>query len=450
MTRQAFRTPRWLITTLDEHGMLVVLLLVAAALSLATIQPQETTGHEAGFSLGQFAVSRFGPEPTLLAILADSDDDKALQQGLIEALGAGGTKHLVVAQGDPSTARRVLLESQGSPPRAIVCSTTTSEWLVVRDRGALNANLGQVEVIVPIRSLWPRFLTRVNILNIANQISVISILAIGMTLVVVTGGIDLSVGSLVALSGVLAAEFIRTWGGGVEASAWNMVFGCLLGITAATLAGCFSGLVIVGCGVPPFLATLATMLMVRGAALESTGGESIAALPDRFIWLGRGAEFGIPVAVLLAVLLYVVFHLILTRTVLGRHWLAIGGNPVVARLAGIRVGAAVVLAYATSGLLAGLGGVVLTSQLKNASPTYGEGYELTVIAAVVVGGASLNGGRARMAGTLTGALLIATIQNGMNLLDISPFVQKIVLGMVILIAVLLDRWRQHVVLNSAG
>jgi ribose transport system permease protein len=130
--------------------------------------------------------------------------------------------------------------------------------------------------------------------------------------------------------------------------------------------------------------------------------------------------------------------------------LAIGGNPVVARLAGIRVGAAVVLAYATSGLLAGLGGVVLTSQLKNASPTYGEGYELTVIAAVVVGGASLNGGRARMAGTLTGALLIATIQNGMNLLDISPFVQKIVLGMVILIAVLLDRWRQHVVLNSAG
>lgn len=187
MTRQAFRTPRWLITTLDEHGMLVVLLLVAAALSLATIQPQETTGHEAGFSLGQFAVSRFGPEPTLLAILADSDDDKALQQGLIEALGAGGTKHLVVAQGDPSTARRVLLESQGSPPRAIVCSTTTSEWLVVRDRGALNANLGQVEVMVPIRSLWPRFLTRVNILNIANQISVISILAIGMTLVVVTG-----------------------------------------------------------------------------------------------------------------------------------------------------------------------------------------------------------------------------------------------------------------------
>jgi ribose transport system permease protein len=450
VTRKAYRIPRWLITALDEHGMLVVLLLVAAALSLATIQPQETTGREAGLALGQLAASQFGPDQRLLAILADSDDDRALHQGLLEALGPSGVKQLVVAQGDPSAARHLLQEPQAVSPRAIICSTTTSEWLVVRDRGTVNDKLGTVNVLVPVRGMWPRFLTRVNILNIANQISVISIIAIGMTLVVVTGGIDLSVGSLVALSGVLAADFIRAYGGGVEARASTMVFGCLLGIAAATLAGCFSGLVIVGFGVPPFLSTLATMLIVRGAALQWTGGESIAALPDRFVWLGRGTEFGIPVAVWLAVLLFVAFHLVLTRTVLGRHWLAIGGNPIVARLAGIRVGAAVVLTYAISGLLAGLGGVVLTSQLKNASPTYGDGYELTVIAAVVVGGASLNGGRARMAGTLTGALLIATIQNGMNLLDISPFVQKIVLGMVILISVLLDRWRQHVVLCATG
>ena len=189
--------------------------------------------------------------------------------------------------------------------------------------------------------------------------------------------------------------------------------------------------------------TLGVMLMARGTAQEMTNGESIANLPERFVWLGRDTTWGMPNGVLLMLGLFVAAGLMLRWTVLGRHMLAVGGNIRAARLAGVPVNRVMVTAYTLCGLLAGLGGVVLASQLKSASPTYGEGYELMVIASVVVGGTSLAGGQGGLFGTLVGALLIAVINNGMNLLGISPFAQKIVLGSVILMAVLLDRLRRR-------
>ena len=175
-----------------------------------------------------------------------------------------------------------------------------------------------------------------------------------------------------------------------------------------------------------------------------SGGESIAELPERFVWLGRGTGFfGLPHAVLLMLLLYGAAHFLMTRTVFGRRLYAVGGNQEAARLSGVPVGRVVLSAYVIAGLLAGLGGVILASQLKSGSPTYGNMYELYVIAAVVVGGTSLAGGEGKIFGTLVGALVIAVIQNGMNLTNIESYTQKIVLGVVILGAVLIDRMRHR-------
>lgn len=441
MTPRSEKVRAFLATILDEHGMLGVLFLVATALSLATLRPHETSGREAGIRLVD-SLGALSANDIVVAIAANTAEDRNFAEAAKEILATRGTR-VISAIGDPSDARKALELAAGlNPlPSAIACSPTASDWIIIHEKDSIFPALASVPVVVPEEGIWPAFLTRANLLNIANQIAVISIIAIGMTVVVATGGIDLSVGSLVALSGVLAADFIRH-NGGPRASGAIIATGCILGILASTTAGFFSGAVVTGLGVPPFLATLATMLVVRGAALEWTGGESIAALPDSIVWLGKGNIGPVPVAMGLMLVLYIAFHILMTRAVAGRYWLAIGGNPMVARLAGIPVSSMVTVAYGVSGALAGLGGILLTSQLKNASPTYGDGYELTVIAAVVVGGASLSGGKARMAGTLTGAFLIATIQNGMNLLSISPFLQKIVLGAVILTAVVIDRWRR--------
>jgi ribose transport system permease protein len=292
--------------------------------------------------------------------------------------------------------------------------------------------------------LWPTFLKAANILNIANQITVIAIMAIGMTLVIITGGIDLSVGSLAALAAVVVALLIRDFAGGTEAGMTGMLLASSAAIMCCGLAGAVSGGMVILFGVPPFIVTLAMMLVASGLASLLSGGESIAELPDRFVWLGRGTGIvGLPHAVLLMLLLYGAAHGLMTWTVFGRRLYAVGGNREAARLSGVPVGGVILSAYVLAGLLAGLGGVILASQLKSGSPTYGNMYELYVIAAVVVGGTSLAGGEGKMFGTLVGALVIAVIQNGMNLTNIESYTQKIVLGVVILGAVLIDRLRHR-------
>jgi ribose transport system permease protein len=291
---------------------------------------------------------------------------------------------------------------------------------------------------------WPNFLKRDNLLNIANQIAVIAIVAIGMTMVIITGGIDLSVGSLIALSAVVAGLGIRDWFGGTGAGAGGMIVASVVAVLVCGGAGALSGGFVTLFGIPPFIVTLAMMLVASGAAFLLSHGQSVYQVPDSFVWLGRGADlFNLPNAVVLMAVLYLGAHIVMTRTVLGRFLYAVGGNRVAARLSGVPVRRVLLTAYIASGLLAGLGGVIMASQLKSGAPTYGGMYELYVIAAVVVGGASLNGGSGRMFGTLIGALTIAVIQNGMNLTNVESYTQKVVLGLVILGAVLLDLLRRR-------
>jgi ribose transport system permease protein len=215
-------------------------------------------------------------------------------------------------------------------------------------------------------------------------------------------------------------------------------------IIACGLSGAFSGFMITRFRIPPFIATLAMMQVAAGTAYIISQGRPIYQIPAGFIWLGRGLDpfLKIPIAVLLMVVLYVVAHVVMSRTTLGRYIYAVGGNEEAARLAGIRVKRVLMFVYTLCGMLAGLGGVLMASQLKSGAPTYGVTYELYVIAAVVVGGTSLSGGEGRILGTLIGALVIGVIQNGMNLTNVETYTQKVVLGLVILGAVLLDRLKQ--------
>jgi len=215
----------------------------------------------------------------------------------------------------------------------------------------------------------------------------------------------------------------------------------LAALAVCAAIGCFSGWMITSFRIPPFIATLAMMQVAAGVAYILSQGKPIYALPEGFVWLGRGNDpvTQLPVAVLLMFVLYVLAWVVMERTTFGRYLYAVGGNPEAARLAGIRVKTVLVVAYALCALLAGLGGIVMASQLKSGAPTYGLSYELYVIAAVVVGGTSLSGGEGKIIGTLIGAFVIAVIQNGMNLTHIESYTQKVVLGLVILAAVLFDR-----------
>lgn len=438
---------RWnqLLAAFSGQGMLGVLLLVCVLLSAATVVREEPTGPLAGTRLAQAVLERFGPTASVLVVAGEGAENQALAESLRRGMIQGGITPVAVVVGDPVDTRHELeaLSRAGTVLDAIACSSEVPDWLVLRDLPRLFPVLGTPALIVPDGSAWPRFLTRENLLNIMGQITVIAIVAVGMTLVVVVGGIDLSVGSLIGLSAIVCADWISRHGGGENAGVGSMVVGGLLAVVLCGAVGTAHGTLVALLGAPPFLVTLGVMLMARGTAQEMTNGESIANLPERFVWLGRDTTWGMPNGVLLMLGLFVAAGLMLRWTVLGRHMLAVGGNIRAARLAGVPVNRVMVTAYTLCGLLAGLGGVVLASQLKSASPTYGEGYELMVIASVVVGGTSLAGGQGGLFGTLVGALLIAVINNGMNLLGISPFAQKIVLGSVILMAVLLDRLRRR-------
>ncbi len=256
-------------------------------------------------------------------------------------------------------------------------------------------------------------------------------------------GIDLSSGSLIALAAVTATWLIREVAGAEKASAFGTAASCAAAIGACALVGCFSGLMVTWFNIPAFIATLAMMLVASGLAFTIAEGQSIYQVPDSFVRLGRGAGLGLPNPVLLMLLLYFAAHLLMTRTPLGRYIYAVGGNPEAARLSGVPVRRVLLFAYTLCGALAGLGGVVLASQLKSGSPTFGQMYELYVIAAVVVGGTSLSGGEGKVLGTLIGALIIAVIQNGMNLTQVENYTQKVVLGLVILGAVLVDRIKRR-------
>jgi ribose/xylose/arabinose/galactoside ABC-type transport system permease subunit len=290
-----------------------------------------------------------------------------------------------------------------------------------------------VIVAVGLSLTSPDFLTVGNLLNVMRQASINALIGFGMTLVILLGGIDLSVGSILALSSVMSASLMQ--------SGMSPAFATLAGIVAGGLMGLVNGLVISKGKVAPFIATLGSMTVLRGLALVVSDGSPISNFnSDFFSMLGGGYVARlIPVPVVLMLIMFGVFWFVLRKTVFGRHVYATGGNAESARLSGVKVDRIQLWVYAISGVMAAIAGIVLTSRLNSAQPTAGTGYELDAIAAVVLGGTSLTGGRGWIFGTLVGALLIGVLNNGLNLLDVSSFYQQVVKGCVILLAVLIDR-----------
>jgi ribose transport system permease protein len=430
----------------SEYGIALALLLLGGVFSAATLTEQQPEGAAAGEETAK-RIARDQPAGARVVIVAGTGRaDKEFADAVKASLEQAGRAVAAVSVGTPAEARKALagLAGQGVRPDVIAASRAAGRWSLLDDVASRVTGIGSPAVMTPTARRWPSFLTADNLLNIANQIAVIAILAAGMTLVIIAGGIDLSVGSLIALSAVLGTLLIRRYAGAEAATPAGMVACCIVAILACGLVGALSGLVVTVFAVPSFIVTLGVMMMASGAAFLVTEGESVYQLPNSFVWLGRGADLaGVPNAVVLTGLLYLAAHLVLTRTAFGRYVYAVGGNAEAARLAGVRVSVVIVFVFAGSGLLAGLGGVVMASQLKSGSPTYGQMYELYVIAAVVVGGTSLSGGEGNVLGTLLGALLIAVIQNGMNLTGVESYTQRVVLGAIIIGAVLLDRLKRR-------
>ncbi len=428
-----------------EYGMVFVLLLLCAFFSIVTISDQSPAGEAAAEQVAAHLKQEFGKSPRVLIAATDQPEDAVFTASLERALIATGAPVAAVVKGEPRQAREALLQIAASGVRldAIACTRAAGAWLVFSDLKTDFPTLGDPRIVTPRTHRWPTFLNAGNLLNITNQIAIIAIIAIGMTMVIITGGIDLSVGSLIALSAVLTARFIRDFAGGVEATAAGMILASAAAILACGSVGAFSGFMITRFRLPPFIVTLSIMFVGSGLAYKLAGGQTIYQLPESFIWLGRGADlFSLPNAVVLMFLLYVLGHVLMSRMTMGRYLYAVGGNSEASRLSGIPVKRVLMFAYIASALLAGLGGVLMASLLKSGSGTFGEMYELYVIAAVVVGGTSLSGGQGKMFSTLIGAFTIAVIQNGMNLKNVEAFDQKIVLGLVLLAAVLLDKIRR--------
>lgn len=430
---------------LSDYGMLVVLLLLCGFYSWITFDEQHPSGASGGQKLAAEMIRSFGPGTQVFIAARDGKDDVAFAKTLEERLGGAGFSVLDTVIGQPADVRQALekLASAGTRVDLIAANHTTAAWSIFENLGAKWPALAAAKVVTPQSFRWPNFLKGDNLLNIANQIAVIAIIAIGMTMVIITAGIDLSVGSLIALSAVVSTLLIRDLAGAESASALGMLLCDLSGIVLCGAIGCFSGVMVTFFSIPSFIVTLGMMLVASGLAYIFAKGQSIYQVPDSIIWLGRGADLRLPNAVLLMLVLYALAHLIMSRMALGRYIYAVGGNPEAARLSGVPVKSVLIFVYTLSGVLAGLGGVVMASQLKSGSPTYGAMYELYVIAAVVVGGTSLSGGEGKVIGTLIGALIIAVIQNGMNLTGVESYTQKVVLGLVILGAVLLDMLKRR-------
>jgi len=421
---------------LAGSGMLLALLLLCAFFSVVTWTEQ----HPQDAAAARQLAAQIAPGAKVLIVVRPQAEDSAFAEALNAALGSRAE----IVQGEPKDARAALERAAASGGLDVIaCNQATAAWLVFSDLGADFPALKNTQVLKPQPQSWPIFLKADNLLNIANQIAVIAILAIGLTIVIITGGIDLSVGSLIALSAVVTTLLVRDCFEGTSASVGGMLIAGVGGIVLCGVFGWISGMFITRLRMPPFIVTLAMMLVCSGLAYRLADNQSVYQVPDSFVWLGRGSDLlGLPNAVVLMLLLYGVAHGVMTQTSLGRHLYAVGGNSEAAFISGVPVKRVILIAYVICGLLAGLGGVVTASLLKSGSPTYGQMYELYVIAAVVVGGTSLSGGKGTMPGTLIGAFIIAVIQNGMNLTNIGSNDQKIVLGLVILAAVLVDRLRK--------
>jgi len=286
-------------------------------------------------------------------------------------------------------------------------------------------------VIILIFSFWtPYFFTVSNLLNVAQQTTINAVIAVGMTYVIITAGIDLSVGSIMAFSGVVLASLLKT--------DQPLIIAILGGLLVGTVCGFINGVLISYGKLPPFISTLGLMSVARGAALLYTDGRPISGFEENFRFIATGEILHIPFPIIVMIIIYLIGHFVLTRTKLGRYTYATGGNEQAAILSGVNVKLIKIVVYSLCGLLSGAASVLLTARLNSAQPIAGIMYELDAIAAVVIGGTSLMGGEGKLTGTLIGALIMGVLRNGLNLLDVSSFIQQIVIGSVIISAVLID------------
>lgn len=293
--------------------------------------------------------------------------------------------------------------------------------------------IGLILLVIIISALNSAFLEPSNLFNLLRQVSINGLIAFGMTFVILTGGIDLSVGSTLALSSAMVAILM--------VSGLDSIIALLLGCIFGAVLGAVNGLLITLGKMAPFIATLATMTVFRGLTLVITDGNPITNLNGSYAFqlFGRGYFLGIPVPAVTMFVTFIILYILLHKTVFGRQTYAMGGNEKAAFISGIKVNKLKIMIYSLAGLMSAMAGAILTSRLNSAQPTAGMSYELDAIAAVVLGGTSLTGGKGRILGTLIGVLIIGVLNNGLNLLGVSSFYQQVVKGVVIIIAVLIDR-----------
>ncbi|WP_421695965.1 ABC transporter permease [Aestuariivirga sp.] len=291
--------------------------------------------------------------------------------------------------------------------------------------------------------LEPRFLSSVNLFNVMRQVSITGLLAIGMTFVILTAGIDLSVGSLLAFAGLVAAAVAKgglqdrfTVGDNTIGYGWPLAV--LAAVAIGLLGGLLQGVAITRLKVPAFVVTLGGMSVFRGAALLFAAGGPISGFDPGFTWWGQGKIFSVPVPVIIFLVAAIIAHIVLSYTRYGRRIYAVGGNPEAARLAGLNVTAIITSVYIIMGFFSGLGAFVLAARLNSAEAVAGTGYELTVIASVVIGGTSLFGGTGSIFGTVVGSLLIGVLLNGLVLMNVNSYIQQIIIGVIIVLAVAFD------------
>ncbi|MFC7395450.1 ABC transporter permease [Scopulibacillus cellulosilyticus] len=304
---------------------------------------------------------------------------------------------------------------------------------MVNNLQKLGPVIGLILIVIILSILSPSFLAMDNIFNVLRQVSINALIAFGMTLVILTGGIDLSVGSILALGSAVTAKML--------VSGMDPILSVLLGLIAGGVMGAINGLIVTKGKVAPFIATLATMTIFRGLTLVYTEGKPVTGLTNSFSFqlIGKGYFWYIPFPVIWMFIAFVILLFILKKTTAGRGIYAVGGNEEASILSGVKANRIKIFVYTVTGILSAFAGMILTSRLNSADPNAGTSYELDAIAAVVIGGTSLSGGRGWIFGTFIGSLIIGVLNNGLNLLDVSPFFQQVVKGVVILIAVLLDR-----------
>ena len=459
--QKAAMEPQAIVRRLTQFGPVVVLLLLCSLFTALTLEVQHPQSPADGAMLAQTIVQEYGKDANVIVLAGSGGDNRQFAEAIRVELDAQGVAGAQMFSGKPHEIRAFLDSAADDLPSVSVIATNhrTASLGFLKDLNVQKRGgpFEQTKVVIPESYKWPIFLTIDNFRNLLFNSAQVGIVAVGMTLVIITAGIDLSVGSVMALAAVMTAVSINSWFGGDDASAWGVAGGCFVGVAVGASAGAFNGLVTTFLRVPPFIVTLAMFMIARGLAYviatgyghEGAGGttvatpEAVTVGAEAFRALSMGQLMGVPIPIFIVLGLYLVTHVVMTRTSFGRYVYAVGGNREAARLSGVPVYGILIVVYALCGAVAGLSGIIDSSRFGG-RPDAGDLYELQAIAAVVVGGTSIAGGEGRVLGTLIGTLIIAVIDTGLTQLNVmNPYQLKVVFGTLILVTVVLDQLKNR-------